>query len=302
MTAANLSAVSGPTAGTDFITSGVAQLAANLQEIANKLCGARIHVRKLTDVGDTAAAKPGWTMTAGKPAGRPSRSARRRSPPRGWPPPTSSRSTRSLAGAANITVAETSQAGYTPVASHARRTASPPPRGGATTQTIASLQRNEDWYCTFRNQLLRATVEIEKQTQTSTRQSSALFTFTPSANLALTCFQLPATNMVSQITNVLPNTGVNDPAYTVQEVFAAGYRNQSLNCSNQASSTNTSTRTATIRVAAGETVRCVWVNVKLAGSLAMVKDGTTLAHHGDQVSFDFRVNQTMATRRCTTSA
>ena len=59
VTASNLAAVSGPAEGADFVTSSVSGLGAELQRIANQLCGARIHVRKLTNDGDPSAPKAG---------------------------------------------------------------------------------------------------------------------------------------------------------------------------------------------------------------------------------------------------
>ena len=69
VTAQNLAAVSGPTEGTDYVTSSIAGLDDKLQEIANKLCGARVHVRKLTDES-TAARRAGRSRPASQAARR----------------------------------------------------------------------------------------------------------------------------------------------------------------------------------------------------------------------------------------
>jgi len=66
-------------------------------------------------------------------------------------------------GISAITVAETQQAGYAFVASQCRTGSfADVTAGGAATATIPTLQRNEDWYCTFRNRTLNGAVAIAK--------------------------------------------------------------------------------------------------------------------------------------------
>ena len=71
------------------------------------------------------------------------------------------------------------------------------------------------------------------------------------------------------ITGVLPRT---DP-YAVTESSAAGYRLKSITCNDNDSTGAIGTRTASIRVAAGETVRCTFVNTKLSAAIEVVKSG-----------------------------
>jgi hypothetical protein len=189
VTAENLAAVSGPDEGDDYVTSSIAGLDAKLQEIANKLCGARIHVRKLTDGGDPAAAKAGWTFTPGKPAGSPLTFTPGK--PAGSPltfapgavttagsPLTFAPGAVTTAGSpaeaviavdripaagSAITLAETQQTGYAFVASECRTGGfADVTSGGSATATITSLQRSEDWYCTFRNRALVGSIAVEK--------------------------------------------------------------------------------------------------------------------------------------------
>ena len=51
-------------------------------------------------------------------------------------------------------------------------------------------------------------------------------------------------------------------------------------------------RTASIRVAAGETVRCTFLNTKLSAGIEVVKAGPALVHHGDKMDFSFAVRST----------
>jgi hypothetical protein len=153
VTASNLAAVSGPTEGTDYFVSSIAGLGAQLQRVANQLCGTRIHVRKLTDDPDPAAARPGWEFTAGKPANSPVTFTPASLTTTGSPADDVINVDRiPAAGAPNITVAETQQAGYTFTASECRAGGfADVTSGGAATTTIATVHRGEDWYCTFRN-------------------------------------------------------------------------------------------------------------------------------------------------------
>ena len=90
---------------------------------------------------------------------------------------------------------------------------------------------------------------------------------------------------VKTIDHVAPRT---DP-YAVTESAAPGYRLSSIACTDNDSAGATSTRTASIRVAAGETVRCTFTNTKLHGAIAVVKSGPAVVHHGDTMEFRFAV-------------
>ena len=77
--------------------------------------------------------------------------------------------------------------------------------------------------------------------------------------------------------------------YAVTESSAAGYRLKSITCNDSDSTGAVGTRTASIRVAAGETVRCTFVNTKLAPAIEVVKAGPAQVHHGDKMDFTFAV-------------
>jgi hypothetical protein len=156
VTAANLAAVSGPVANQDYFTAAVDQLGAKLQQVANALCGSRIHLRKLTD--ESAGARAGWELAAAKPAGSPVAVTASSAATIGIPARIDVAVDHiPAAGATGITVTETAQAGYEFVASACQKGGYPDPSsGGATTVTIDSVARNEDWYCSFRNRKLSA--------------------------------------------------------------------------------------------------------------------------------------------------
>jgi von Willebrand factor type A domain len=143
VTAGNLSAVSGPDEGDDYVTSSIDGLGAKLQEIANKLCGARIHVRQLTDDGDSASPKAGWTFTPGKPSGSPVTLAPAAVTTAGSPAEAAITVDKVPAGGASaITVTETQKAGYVFVASECRLGGfADVTSGGAVTATIATVRR-----------------------------------------------------------------------------------------------------------------------------------------------------------------
>ncbi|MEA2191145.1 MAG: large repetitive protein [Solirubrobacteraceae bacterium] len=168
VTALNLAAVSGPIEDTDYFTTNIAGLAAQLQQIANKLCGARIHVRKLTDESVATAAKPGWQIAAA--GGSPATFTPASLTTTGLPADDVIDVDKiPQAGASNTTVSETQKTGYEFVASacvsDSERSFSTPTSGGSATLTIASLKRNEDWYCTFVNRLKGAVTVVKTADQ-----------------------------------------------------------------------------------------------------------------------------------------
>ena len=163
VTAGNLAAVSGPVAGVDYSTSSTSGLDTMLQQLANKLCGARIHVRKLTNDGDVAVAKSGWTFTAGKPAGSPVTFTPGAITTTGLPADDVIKVDKVPAAGGSVTLAETAQANYSFASSQCAKNNFPDAlSGGSATTTIAAVQRNDDWYCTFRNARQTGTIKIVK--------------------------------------------------------------------------------------------------------------------------------------------
>jgi len=164
VTAENLAAVSGPNEGDDYVTSSVAGLDAKLQAIANKLCGARVHVRQLTDDGGPASPKAGWSFTPGKPAGSPVAITPGTITTAGSPAEGAVTVDQVPAGGASaITMTQTPKPGYVFVASDCRLGGfADVTSGGAVTATIATVRRTEDWYCTFRSRQLVGSIAVEK--------------------------------------------------------------------------------------------------------------------------------------------
>lgn len=161
VTASNLAAMSGPVEGRDYSASGIAGLRAELQALANRLCGARIHVRKLTGDGDPAAPKAGWTIRAD------SRTAGVTTSPASLVTSGTADDVigidRVPAGGAVLDVAEAQQAGYVLVGAACRQGgfAEPAP-GGSTSVRLPAVQRGEDYWCTFRNLRARPGIAVEK--------------------------------------------------------------------------------------------------------------------------------------------
>ena len=60
-----------------------------------------------------------------------------------------------------------------------------------------------------------------------------------------------------------PRVAPSSTPYAVTESAASGYRLSSITCTDGDSAGTVATRTASIKVAAGETVRCTFVNTKL---------------------------------------
>jgi uncharacterized repeat protein (TIGR01451 family) len=273
VTAENLAAVSGPAAGSDYVTSSVAGLDAKLHQIANALCGARIHVRQLTDDGDPAVAKAGWTLTPGKPSG----SAATFSPAAVT---TTGGATDDVVavdhvpagGSAAITVAQTPQAGYTFVGSACRTGGfADVTGGGATTATIATVGRNDDWYCTFRSSH-DGRVVVRQQTLPSGDPAS--FGFTTTAAGAGT-FALA--DGAGESRSVAPGT------YTAIQTAKSGWNLTGLVCDDTNSTTDRPGGAATIVVSPGETVTCTFTSTK-NGTLVVAKH--TLPA-GDPTQFHF---------------
>ena len=162
VTAANLEAISGPG---DFFTSSIADLANTLKAIANQLCGSRIHVKKL--VNDVAT--DGWNFdgaatgaTVSYPNGHTTGST-----VTGEMQINLDNVPASPTGATNVSVNETDLAGHPGFSLQGSKcvksstTAYPTQAeaiaaGATNPRPIGTVQRNEDWWCTYVNQLNKA--------------------------------------------------------------------------------------------------------------------------------------------------
>jgi Prealbumin-like fold domain len=140
------------------------------------------------------------------------------------------------------------------------------------------MKPGDDVTCTITN-TRQGKVEIAKVTDPH-ETGGAAFGFTGFAG----GFSL-ADGGVKTITHVVPSS----TPYAVIESAASGYRLSSITCTDADSTGTVSTRTASIRVAPGETVRCTFVNTKLSAGIEVVKAGPALVHHGDKMDFTFAV-------------
>jgi hypothetical protein len=139
-------------------------------------------------------------------------------------------------------------------------------------------QSGDEITCTITNTRL-GKVEIAKVTDPH-ETGGTQFGFTGFAG----AFDL-ADGGVKTITRVAPSS----TPYAVTESAASGYRLSSITCNDGDSSGAVSTRTASIKVGAGETVRCTFVNTKLHPGIEVVKSGPAVVHHGDKMDFSFAV-------------
>ena len=139
-------------------------------------------------------------------------------------------------------------------------------------------QSGDEVTCTITNTRL-GKVEIAKVTDPH-ETSGTQFGFTGFAG----AFNLPDGG-VKTITRVAPSS----TPYAVTESAASGYRLSSITCTDSDSTGAVATRTASIKVAAGETVRCTFVNTKLHPGIEVVKSGPAIVHHGDKMDFSFAV-------------
>ncbi|MCW2958245.1 MAG: hypothetical protein JWP18_1048, partial [Solirubrobacterales bacterium] len=268
VTADNLSAMSGPTQGSDYSASGVAGLKAELQTLANQLCGARVHVKKLTDTPDVTLPKSGWTIAASTDTAGVTFN------------PSSVVTTTTLndvinvdkipAGGASVSVAETPQAGYALVASACQKGGFPDPvSGGSTSVSIASVQRGDDWYCTYKNSN-KGTIEIRK-------------TLVPANNAGR--FDLNVDGSSSEATDV-GNNGTTGPVvvssgsnHTAAETAHAGTTLNDFISTYVCTKENGQTTVASgagasvtgIAVAAGDALVCTFTNTRKTGTLKVVK-------------------------------
>ena len=91
------------------------------------------------------------------------------------------------------------------------------------------------------------------------------------------------------IIRVQPNDGSEDPDYTVTETDREGFRIGDVSCDDEDSSGDVETGEADIKVGAGETVTCTFVNEEIDGAILVVKEGPATVLHGDQVTYTFTV-------------
>ena len=150
--------------------------------------------------------------------------------------------------------------------------------GGGSTVTVGS---GDEVVCTITN-TRKGKVEIAKVTEPAETggRSFAFSGFAGGFNLAH--------GGLKTVTGVLPRS---EP-YTVTEAAATGYRLKSISCTDGDSTTSLSTRTASIKVGPGETVRCTFTNKKLVPGIEVVKSGPAKVHHGDTMEFTFAVTNT----------
>jgi hypothetical protein len=140
------------------------------------------------------------------------------------------------------------------------------------------VQSGDEVTCTITNTRL-GKVEIAKVTDPH-ETGGTQFGFTGFAG----AFNL-ADGGVKTITRVAPSS----TPYAVTESAAGGYRLTSITWTDADSTGAVSTRTASIKVAARETVRCTFVNTKLLPGIEVVKSGPAVVHHADKMDFSFAV-------------
>lgn len=152
--------------------------------------------------------------------------------------------------------------------------------------SLSGIQVNVGDYiiCTITNTRKappKGTIEIEKQTDPANSNASFGFTSAVAGNFSL------SDNGVKTVTNVTPNS--SGTPYVVTESTTAGWRLQSVTCSDSDSTGSVANRTASIKVSSGETVRCTFTNKQINSSINIVKSGPALVHHGDSITYHFAV-------------
>ncbi len=83
---------------------------------------------------------------------------------------------------------------------------------------------------------------------------------------------------------------VKPGTYTAGEATASGFRLDDVACDDADSTGDKPSRTATYRIAPGETVTCTFLNRTISGNAVVVKAGNEWAYHGDTLTFTFTVN------------
>ena len=150
----------------------------------------------------------------------------------------------------------------------------------ATRTATFNVAAGEDVTCTFTN-TKKGSITIVKATVPG--EDPQDFTFDPSANLSADTFVLD-TDPGSGTAASKAFTGLAPGTYSVQELATAGWDLTALACAGGASTTtNLDTRTATINLAAGETVTCTFTNTK-RGSITLIKQTIP---DGDPQQFTF---------------
>ena len=152
---------------------------------------------------------------------------------------------------------------------------------GAGGDGFVHLGSGDEAVCTITNVRL-GKIEIAKRTDPAETGGTA-FAFSGFAG----AFNLGHGD-VKTVTRVTPRS---EP-YAVTESAASGYRLSGLSCTDADSTVSLASRTASIRVAPGETVRCTFVNTKLVSAIEVVKAGPDRVHHGDTMEFRFAVRST----------
>jgi uncharacterized cupredoxin-like copper-binding protein len=117
----------------------------------------------------------------------------------------------------------------------------------ATRTATFQLEAGETVKCTFNN-TKQGTIILEKQTLPDGDSQSFAFTGTASGSIA--------DNGQITVSNLNPGT------YTSTETVPSGWDLTSISCDDSNSSGNLATKTATFQVAAGETVKCTFINTK----------------------------------------
>jgi uncharacterized cupredoxin-like copper-binding protein len=145
------------------------------------------------------------------------------------------------------------------------------------TATI-KVAAGESVHCTFINSRIAvAEINIEKQTQPAdTAELKQAFSFSGDAPLG----NFTLADDVTKTVTVEPGT------YLVTEAVAPGYEVSAVSCSDTDSTGSLADRRATIRVAAGESVRCVFTNVK-AGKITVEKQTEPADTASRKTAFSF---------------
>ena len=167
VTATNLAAISGPGR---FFTSNLTTIKNELAALANQLCGSRIHVQKWVGGQLT----NGWTF-AGAATGANVSYPKGQVTGGGSNPPLPTGEMQinldnvPVNGATAVSVTETVLPNYGVVGRKCQKVGYPTiadaqAAGNTSSFNIGAVQRNEDWYCTFVNQLNPGSILVQKST------------------------------------------------------------------------------------------------------------------------------------------
>lgn len=291
----NLESVSGPVLGDDlFLAADFRDLQAKLQELATKLCGGTVTVKKLVDGVDGFRPAGGWTFSVGGAT-----------PPTGVTQADTGVTPAFDVAAGTVTITETRQHGYDLVpqrgrhASCTRNGAPVPPSDLTDIDDGISLRVGglDIVACEFRNRAQPATLRVDKRwlgAAPDEHPHAVVDVSGPSASS--TPMSGPAPGTTGTLT-VAPGT------YTVSEsALTSGWDEQSITCTIDDGAPFTPAARG-IDVDKGDDVVCVVVNAK-RGSITIVKQaqphsahefGFTSSGLGDP--FKLRGDGTSASRR-----